>query len=239
MRLMASVFALLLLAETSSAQDSLRAREWVNALCSESMAGRGYLNNGMGKAADFIANQFALIGLKPLFEDSKSGFKQEFQFKVNTFPKAPKLEINGIALTPGKEFIVNPESPSGKGNLGSTEAQKLLQWKSKLTWSVEREQASIPGFSVLRNAADSANLQSIHYLVKSKLINFTAYNVAGVIKGKKPEKWLLVSAHYDHLGGMGDGVWFPGANDNASGVAVLLDLARHFSQPANQNYFIK
>ncbi len=45
--------------------------------------------------------------------------------------------------------------------------------------------------------------------------------------------YILLSAHYDHLGKMrkDDGSWetFPGANDNASGVATLLALARRLS----------
>ncbi len=61
-------------------------------------------------------------------------------------------------------------------------------------------------------------------------------NLIGVLPGTKPE-WkeqaVLVSAHYDHLGlgwpdaHAGDaGKIYPGADDNASGVAVLLELAR-------------
>jgi len=38
-------------------------------------------------------------------------------------------------------------------------------------------------------------------------------------------KTIIVSAHYDHLGPYGED-FFPGANDNASGVAVLLETAR-------------
>jgi hypothetical protein len=61
-------------------------------------------------------------------------------------------------------------------------------------------------------------------------------NVVGVIPGSKPE-WrgqsVVIGAHYDHLGlgwpdvHKGDqGKIHPGADDNASGVAVLLELAR-------------
>jgi aminopeptidase N len=61
-------------------------------------------------------------------------------------------------------------------------------------------------------------------------------NVIGVLPGTKPE-WkeqaVLVGAHYDHLGlgwpdsHAGDaGKVHPGADDNASGVAVVLELAR-------------
>ena len=36
---------------------------------------------------------------------------------------------------------------------------------------------------------------------------------------------MIVSAHYDHLGVRG-GVLYPGADDNASGVAMMLEVAR-------------
>jgi aminopeptidase N len=65
----------------------------------------------------------------------------------------------------------------------------------------------------------------------------TLKNVVGVIPGANP-KWrgqsVVVGAHYDHLGlGWPDGDEgrvHPGADDNASGVAVLLELARVMKQ---------
>jgi hypothetical protein len=61
-------------------------------------------------------------------------------------------------------------------------------------------------------------------------------NVIGVLPGANPQfkdEAVIVSAHYDHLGRSGPGVRVaevgqvhPGADDNASGVAVLLELAR-------------
>jgi Zn-dependent M28 family amino/carboxypeptidase len=62
-----------------------------------------------------------------------------------------------------------------------------------------------------------------------------ARNVLGMVKGKG-KGWVVVSAHYDHLGMMGPDALFPGANDNASGVAMLLSLADWFAQhPPKQN----
>jgi hypothetical protein len=53
-----------------------------------------------------------------------------------------------------------------------------------------------------------------------------AANVVGRLEGTDPEKRpIVVSAHYDHLGVI-DGVVYPGADDNASGVAGLLAVAR-------------
>src|SRR5690606_5806211 len=54
------------------------------------------------------------------------------------------------------------------------------------------------------------------------------WNVAGVIRGSEhPDRYIVVTAHYDHEG-VADGVVWNGADDNASGVAALLELARHF-----------
>lgn len=59
-----------------------------------------------------------------------------------------------------------------------------------------------------------------------------ALNVIGVIEGTDPvlkREYIVVAAHYDHLGlgGPGnDNEIHPGADDNASGVAGLLELAR-------------
>ena len=50
-------------------------------------------------------------------------------------------------------------------------------------------------------------------------------NLAGVVRGTvHPDRYLVVSAHYDHLG-IRDGETFNGADDNASGSAAVLALA--------------
>lgn len=55
-------------------------------------------------------------------------------------------------------------------------------------------------------------------------------NIIGYIPGKVyPDSFIVIGAHYDHLGKIAD-KHFPGANDNASGVAMLLDLAREFAK---------
>jgi Zn-dependent M28 family amino/carboxypeptidase len=68
-------------------------------------------------------------------------------------------------------------------------------------------------------------------------------NVLGMIKGTKtPEEYIVVSAHFDHLGvGRpvdGDST-YNGADDNGSGTVALLALARHFMQarPAHSILF--
>ncbi len=61
--------------------------------------------------------------------------------------------------------------------------------------------------------------------------DFQSQNVIGYIEGSvHPDSFVVFSAHYDHLGKMGETVYFPGANDNASGVAMLLNLSAHYSK---------
>src|SRR5262245_10868316 len=57
--------------------------------------------------------------------------------------------------------------------------------------------------------------------------SFVGRNVAAVLPGSDPllkDEWILLSAHFDHLGQSGETI-YPGADDNASGVAMLLEVA--------------
>lgn len=57
-----------------------------------------------------------------------------------------------------------------------------------------------------------------------------AANVLGMIRGREaPDRWLVISAHYDHLGVV-EGKVYLGADDNASGVGAMLAIATHFKQ---------
>jgi Zn-dependent M28 family amino/carboxypeptidase len=56
----------------------------------------------------------------------------------------------------------------------------------------------------------------------------SAANYIGYIPGSaRPERFIVVSAHYDHLG-VKEGKVYPGADDNASGVAAMLAVAAWF-----------
>lgn len=60
--------------------------------------------------------------------------------------------------------------------------------------------------------------------------NITMYNLTGVVPAVGiSDKYIVVSAHYDHLGVI-KGKTYPGADDNASGVAALLTIAEMFSR---------
>jgi len=65
---------------------------------------------------------------------------------------------------------------------------------------------------------------------------FENRNVVGYIPGKSKE-WIVFTAHYDGMGMYGN-VLFPGANDNGSGTAMVIDLARHYATGKKPKYNI-
>ena len=70
------------------------------------------------------------------------------------------------------------------------------------------------------------------YTAKKELIGtYTSQNVLGMLEGtENKDSFIVFTAHYDHLGMMGSTALFPGANDNASGIAMLLNLAKYFKE---------
>ncbi|MEX6686625.1 M28 family peptidase [Danxiaibacter flavus] len=219
------------------ADDSTYARKIVDTLTSAAYWGRGYTKNGMSKAADFLQRQFKTIGLRPLNGEE---YTQSFAFPVNTFPGKMKVKLNGKRLYAGKDFIVSPDSKGtkAKGRLTATDSIHFFDTSkkievilaNKLTWSVAHKESNQTTIIIDKN-----RVRRIPGKIKTDIQNelvsdFTAANVCGFVKGtEQPDSIIFITAHYDHLGGMGNNVFFPGANDNASGVSLLLTLANYYA----------
>jgi Zn-dependent M28 family amino/carboxypeptidase len=61
-----------------------------------------------------------------------------------------------------------------------------------------------------------------------------AVNIVGFVAGSESEKLIVITAHYDHVGvgrpnAEGDSI-YNGADDNASGTAALIELAKYFKK---------
>jgi len=106
---------------------------------------------------------------------------------------------------------------------------------TKLTWSVSKQQAPIAQFIVSQDKWISG-AKSIEVDVKAEFDKkHRTQNVLAYVEGSEhPNRFVVFTAHYDHLGKMGSNVIFRGANDNASGVAMLLNLAKHYAKPENE-----
>jgi len=232
-----AVLLLLLVGYHGFSQDISFARRIVDTLTSSSFWGRGYTKDGMSKAASFLAGQFQSYGLKPL---QGNDFLQPFSYPVNTFPGKMEVNINGKDLVPGKDFIISPESKGvkGKGNLERADSiqfvnsqnRLMVKLENKLTWAVATEEADFTVIQVDKNLLGQSP-ESFKVNIENDLVkNFKAANVCGIVKGTvKPDSIIFITAHYDHLGGLGKATYFPGANDNASGISLLLNLARYYA----------
>lgn len=107
----------------------------------------------------------------------------------------------------------------------------VVREPKKLTASLARRQGPQPRFHVLDTAwtRNGTPRRATVYAHARFEPSYPALNVVGRLRGTGPsDSVLVVTAHYDHLGQQGPNVTFYGANDNASGTALLLELARHF-----------
>ncbi|SEN48501.1 Peptidase family M28 [Mucilaginibacter gossypiicola] len=232
------VLAFFFVSNTLLAQDTLFARKMVDTLTSSYFWGRGYTKDGAHKAAEFLSAQLKHYGVKPM---NGKNYLQEFSYPVNTFPGKMKVTVNGLQLRPGKDFIVSPDSRgvTGTGQLVKKDSTHfidqqnriVLSLEDKLTWSAEGQVLDYTVIQVDKKALKETPL-TLSVSIENKLIpDFKTGNVCGIVKGtSKPDSVIVITAHYDHLGGMGDKTYFPGANDNASGISELMGLARCYAK---------
>ena len=72
------------------------------------------------------------------------------------------------------------------------------------------------------------------------LKDYGLFNVIAKVEGARHDSCYVFTAHYDHLGNLGKKVFYPGANDNASGTATIVTLAGHYARqrPGFDMYFV-
>lgn len=248
-------------------------------LCSEKFAGRGYVNEGIYHAQNYILQHFKdSLGLQPILDNYL--FTQNFTHPVNTFPFNIELTVKGKKLIAGEDFIVHPGSNSFEAKrkvyyldtlnfktkteltkiLSKLPKKTILVCKSgvtnnktlykeiiqyyqqnlsnncvvflhtkKLTWGVLPLQFKNCFLDVLEDKFNVTAIQ-IQIKVQAKFIqDFSVNNIIAATNKISPnDSCIVICAHYDHLGKMGQNTTFYGANDNASGVVMMLDLAKKF-----------
>lgn len=239
------------------------AQHLIDTLASKSFYGRGYVNNGDQKAALFLSDEFSKIGIKTFdnigyfqnFEFPVIVFSKKCRvsidgrkliagkdFIVNPACKSINKKLKIKKITDSKSYPTNKKKAIlfdtsykfQKNEYSMAEKYKLqISLQKKLTWSISTGYDKNSSIDILKNSI-SQNPKKIKVKIKSKFKIHTASNVIGYIEGKTiKDTFIVITAHYDHLGMMGD-VIFPGANDNASGTAMMLDLAKYFVSNPNK-----
>ena len=100
-------------------------KETVNALAAEEMQGRGTAQPGGDKAAAYLADRFAKLGLKPLGD--KNSYLQPIKFRETQFLPQTAFTAGTESLKLGSDFFVMPPY-SGDENVNA-------KWYSSLTES--------------------------------------------------------------------------------------------------------
>ncbi len=117
-----------------------------------------------------------------------------------------------------------------------TRAKAVIQVvDGNLTYRPSTIKKKFPSILVKRGAITVEN-KTVNLRIKAKFKKkYQTQNVIGHLLGKVDTS-IVFTAHYDHLGRMGKATYFPGANDNASGSAMLLNMAKELARKGNNHY---
>lgn len=101
---------------------------------------------------------------------------------------------------------------------------------NKLTWHISSSLSNTVHFKIKEDAF-AGEVKRVKYKVKNEFKqNVTTQNVVAKVGGTTyPDSIVLFTAHYDHIGQMDETSYVAGANDNASGTAMLINLAEHYA----------
>lgn len=124
----------------------------------------------------------------------------------------------------------------------SNDIKKVINRAKAVLFKTENFRVSIPSFfeegtPIIQITPEVYNLLkeksseelSIKFMVETEEEEIPQNNIIGVIKGEKHESAIVISAHFDSVG-INAGKIMRGAVDNASGTAVLIDIAKNLKE---------
>lgn len=234
MKQISAIIMLMALGLWASAQDSTYARRIIGQLTSPEFFGRGHEHHGDSIAAEYLRSEMKAIGLKPLADD----YFQHYSYSTYILEKDVRLTINKQQLVPYQDFRV-------------TYTNRIKDFENKRHYPIKNGGVVVgvdkldtySPLSTVWRAGTSRHTIAIEVL-NSKLpkrvrkidadlnldvrLQYKTQNVMGYLLGES-DSIIVFCGHYDHCGMMGNEVFFPGAHDNASGCAAVLDIARHLA----------
>jgi len=143
-------------------------------------------------------------------------------------------------------LLALPACAAGQSGIDATKL--LADVRALSADSMEGRRTGTPGSERARRFLDRAFAQAgIEPMAASYRHTFAVasrdsaridgINMIGRIRGADTSRIIVLTAHYDHLGRRGNDI-FNGADDNASGVAALLALARSFAAAAPRHTLV-
>lgn len=202
----------------------------LHSLAADDMQGRAAFTPGAERAADFIAVEFAKIGLEPFTDEPN--FRQTFEV-VRIQPATWEVALDGVEIPkdhiivssnrPGVNWNTDPDVSLVRIHAGDDFAQRFREaatgGKDAIV-VIDTSFASL--FSRYRSFLMQNRIQqtgsdivtpSIVYILANDMpasfrVSFTnliekqpLFNVVGTLPGKtRPDEYVIFSAHYDHIG---------------------------------------
>lgn len=112
--------------------------------------------------------------------------------------------------------------------------------QEKFTWSVSQTANAYPFIQLQDSVFKRMSEGTIELHLETRFFKeHQAKNVIGYLPAKNhahKKPFLVITAHYDHLGRMGQASYFPGANDNASGNGMIFSIAQELLKKPLDDY---
>lgn len=202
------------------------------------------VNVFQGKMKMSIDGKELLPAKEFVMREFSSGLKGEYDlyyldtlgFDIEEFKKEyEKEEIQNSAIVIDFNFFHQHGKELGflyKSNIPAI----ILKWSEPLKFYKAYSSFSVPIGIVWVSPDFPDDAKTVKFNIENKMIEeHNTRNVIAFVEGSHAaDSFYVFTAHYDHLGMLGKKVYYPGANDNASGVAMLISLAEHYAKPENQ-----
>lgn len=210
--------------------DTSEVKRVLHALAADDMQGRAVFTPGLERAADFIAAEFAKIGLEPFTDEPN--FRQTFEV-VRIMPATWEVTFDGVEIPndhvivssnrPGVNWNTDPDVSLTRIEAGDDFAQRFRETATGTKDAIVVIDTSFTnlfnryrGFLMRERINQEQGVTptpSIVYVLGNDIptsfrVSFTnaieeqpLFNVVGMLPGNsKPHEYIIFSAHYDHIG---------------------------------------
>lgn len=236
--------------QTQAAIDHIRAdslRGHLSFIASDLLEGRGTPSRGLDIAAEYIAAQFRRAGLEPVggdgyFQDAtvvaREQNPKDFQLTVSAGGETLRVDAAQASIAPEQALDIKDAPAKVNGRVITAGGIALVIGRmSSQTVDPEasRGAAASRGNQRMRAVGGVNSPELVAFLKAHADATMTLHvepalehpakvkNVAGLLRGSDPvlkDTYVLLTAHYDHLG-----VGFDGANDDGSGTVSVMEIA--------------
>ncbi|MTI30619.1 M28 family peptidase [Xanthovirga aplysinae] len=180
--------------------------------------GKGVVVFAKSPRSGSAAKKAREMGAKAIFV-AFEGSKEEFTKVKDRWSKY----LSGSSLSiPSSE----PKDKSIRFFISSEQAAEMFRTKAnKLRAAAEKNEKDEK-----KNTLKKFKPGKVDYSLEFKTRKVSTENVLGYIEGSdKKDEVIVITAHYDHVG-IHDGKVYNGADDDASGTSVVMEIAQAFAQ---------